>query len=738
MNPYNRAEILDINFSQKLKNGSLPNNITKHSISDLGLKASDIISIFESQVFSRHMDIKARELKEKGECFYTIGSSGHESNAVFGHIFPYTDIAFLHYRSGPFFIERSKQIPGSSPLYDMALSFMASSDDPISGGRHKVIGSKKLNIPPQTSTIASHIPKAVGTAFGIDRARDLKIKEKELESNSLVLCSFGDASANHATALSGINTARWIRSIGGNVPIVFICEDNGLGISVPTPKDWIGKTFSYQEHLKYLSCNGLDIFDTIKTAKEAESHSRSKRAPVFLHMKTVRLMGHAGSDIELSYLNLGQIEDAESKDPLLYSAATLIKNEVLSSDEIIDLYENCRKRISYVFDQATLKPKLEKASDVMTSIIPKNIRADVPALPSEDKRENFFGKDYNRLSRPASMAKLINYALLDIMLQYDNALIFGEDVAKKGGVYHITAGLYEQFSIRRVFNSPLDETSILGFASGLAHNGFLPIPEIQFLAYFHNAEDQLRGEAATLSFFSKSQYTNPMIVRIAGLAYQKGFGGHFHNDNSLSIFRDIPGVVVACPSNGVDAVKMLRTAAKHAYRNGRIIVFIEPIALYMTKDLHKSKDNRWSFNYPSLNEEHEIGKYVKYGEGDALTIISYGNGLYQSLKAKPNIEKTINNEIKIIDLCWLSDIKIDQIINEVHPSKKILIVDECRKSGSYGEGLMSSLYSKLKSNITVKLHSAEDSFIPLGMAATSTLPDSQSIYNDAIKLYKDD
>ena len=94
MNPYNRAEILDINFSQKLKNGSLPDTITKHSISDLGLKASDIISIFESQVFSRHMDIKARELKEKGECFYTIGSSGHESNAVFGHIFPYTDIAF--------------------------------------------------------------------------------------------------------------------------------------------------------------------------------------------------------------------------------------------------------------------------------------------------------------------------------------------------------------------------------------------------------------------------------------------------------------------------------------------------------------------------------------------------------------------------------------------------------------------------------------------------------------------
>ena len=99
------------------------------------------------------------------------------------------------------------------------------------------------------------------------------------------------------------------------------------------------------------------------------------------------------------------------------------------------------------------------------------------------------------------MAKLINYALKDLMLQYENILVFGEDVAKKGGVYNVTADLYKQFSIRRVFNSPLDETSILGFAAGLAHNGFLPIPEIQFLAYFHNAEDQLRGEACNIILF---------------------------------------------------------------------------------------------------------------------------------------------------------------------------------------------------------------------------------------------
>ena len=116
------------------------------------------------------MDLKARLLKEDGKCFYTIGSSGHEGNAVFGRVFSLNDIAFLHYRSTPFFIERSKLTHGATPIYDTALSFAASSEDPISGGRHKVIGSKKLNIPPQTSTIASHLPKAVGAAVSIDRA----------------------------------------------------------------------------------------------------------------------------------------------------------------------------------------------------------------------------------------------------------------------------------------------------------------------------------------------------------------------------------------------------------------------------------------------------------------------------------------------------------------------------------------------------------------------------------------
>ena len=680
------------------------------------------------------MDLKARLLKDEGKCFYTIGSAGHEGNAVFGHVFPFTDMAFLHYRSGPFFIERSKQVAGTTPVYDMALSFMASSEDPISGGRHKVLGSKELNIPPQTSTIASHVPKAVGTAFSIGRAKDLDIQERELKGNSIVLCSFGDASANHATALSAFNTASWVTSQGGHVPIIFICEDNGTGISVPTDDKWIEQNFNNRHGIDYIQTDGLHLIDLMIKSRRAEHDCRINRSPIFLHMKTVRLMGHAGSDVEVGYKSLSEIEATEFNDPLLHSARILMENGCLSADDILELYESSRAQVNHVFDAATLRPKLETAEDVMASITENRIERIAPKYPTKKDRAALFGKEFKRMGQPQHMAKLINYALSDILLRYENTLVFGEDVAQKGGVYHVTADLYKQYGIRRVFNSSLDETSIIGFGIGFGHNGFIPIPEIQFLAYLHNAEDQLRGEAATLPFFSEGRFTNPMVLRVPGLAYQKGFGGHYHNDNSLAIFRDIPGVILAVPSNGADAVKMLRTAVREAHENGRVVVFMEPIALYMTKDLHEPKDGKWNFEYPDVKEEIPVGEFATYGKGKALTIITYGNGLYLSLQAQKELEKKLKKKIKVIDLRWLSDIDMPKLLKAIGTCENVLIVDECRRTGCHGEGLLARLVSESKKPMNVRLHAAEDSFISLGVAATATLPSKESIIEHALEL----
>ncbi len=729
MSIFNRAEIVDQNFRAKVAKGEFPFSATDES-AIRNYPPHVLVDVFESQVMSRHADLSARRLRERAASFYTIGSSGHEGNAAVAKMTSPQDMAFLHYRSGAFFMQRAKQYPGSTPLYDMMLSLVASADDPISGGRHKVLGSVELNIPPQTSTIASHLPKAVGTALSIQRAKLMNL-DSHLASDSIVICNFGDASANHSVALTAFNMASWCAYQSLPLPLLFVCEDNGIGISTPTPDGWIEQSFRNRVGLHYLYCDGLNMVDSLRQTEVAVRIARKKRQPVFLHMKTVRLLGHAGSDIESMYNTTRNIETTESNDPLMHSARILVENHILSREDILNMYDSMRRRIDRVGEIAIMRPKLLTAKEVVASVIPPMKVEKSRPFPDEDTRKEAFGGDWKQLESKHHMARLINLGLVDQLLQYPEMILFGEDVARKGGVYNVTAGLWKKFGSRRVFNTPLDETSILGAAVGYAHNKFIPVPEIQFLAYVHNAEDQIRGEASTLSFFSEGQFTNPMVVRIPGLAYQKGFGGHFHNDNSLAIFRDIPGVIVVCPSNGYDAVRLMRTCMDLAYRQGRVCIFVEPIALYMTKDLLAPDDGLWTFPYPVATDSASFGDPIVHGKGDEVCIVTYGNGHYLSQQAVAKLGGDYKDAVKIIDIPWLWNTDKTKLMNAIGDSRRVLIVDECRKTGSFSEGLVTDIVEYYSEHHKPLPHlqrlTADDCFIPLGVAATVVLPSCDGI-----------
>lgn len=722
-----RAEIVHKNFIQSLQNKDLP-DVEDYDIAQSGLDASRAIQIFESQVLSRHLDLISRKLQKQGESFYTIGSSGHEGNAAIAAALRYDDMAFLHYRDGAFFIERAKQLTGEDPLWDMLLSFTASSEDPIAGGRHKVLGSKNLFIPPQTSTIASHLPKAMGAAFSIALNTKLGL-EPVLAKDSIVMCSFGDASVNHSTATGALNAAAWASYKKVDMPLLFVCEDNKVGISTFTPDGWIKERYKDHTGLQYFECNGLNIFETYKVSCDAQHYVRTHCRPAFLHFTCVRLYGHAGADAPHAYMSLRQIEEWETQDPLLYSASLLVRNSICKYDDILTIYHEIEEHVSQKAEQAIERPKLETAQQVMETIIPPKLKTSVSNTVSEEDREFLFGRYYKDHGKPSHMARMINWALHDLMAQYSDIVLAGEDIGPKGGVYNVTANLHQAFGPGRVINTLLDEQTILGLSIGMAHNNILPIAEIQFLAYLHNAEDQIRGEAATLSFFSGGQYTNPMIVRIPGLAYQKGFGGHFHNDNSFNVLRDIPGVIVACPSNGSDAVSMLRECVRLAHEEQRVIVFLEPIALYMTKDLYEDKDAGWSFVYNDV-PDISFGQVGQYGDGKDLVILTYGNGYYLSRQASKELETIAS--VRIIDMRWLCPLPEEEILQSVQGCKNILIVDECRKTGSVSEELM----CLLKDHSNVQRHTAEDSFIPLGKAYASTLPSKDSIVQAVKNLLK--
>src|SRR6266542_2515256 len=672
--------------------------------------------LFDAQLASRHLDLAARWLRSFNEGYYAIGSAGDEGNAA----------------------------------------VVASAREPIAGGRHKVYGHPNLNVIPTTSTVGSHLPRAVGVGFGIEwfarrarRANGEGVAEQVWPSDSIAVCSFGDASVNHATATAAFNTAGWCDHTGLRLPVLFVCEDNGFGISVRSPDGWVAATLRGRPGLRYFATDGCDLAAVYDAASEAATWVRRQRRPAVLHLSMVRLMGHAGADAEQAYRSPAEISADLERDPLVVTARLLVTAGLASAGELLRRSDEVGWQVRRLAEEVLAEPKLGSPADIIAPLAPRR-----PARVSRavgDAATRLAGADGPSTARvaafsgrlpeeagPLTLAQTINAALTDTLLAYPQMVVFGEDVAVKGGVYGVTKGLRERFGATRVFDTLLDETSILGLALGAGLSGLVPVPEIQYLAYLHNAEDQLRGEAATMQFFSKGAYRNPMVVRVAGLAYQSGFGGHFHNDNAVAVLRDIPGLVVAAPARAEDAGPMLRTCLAAAVVDGSVCVFLEPIALYHTRDLHAEGDGGLLSPYAGpdqwTNVHVPIGRarLYEYGSAEDLTVITFGNGVPMSLRAAAQLAED-GVGCRVLDLRWPSPLPVADIIRESSATGRVLVVDETRRSGGVGEGVLAALVDAGYVGVARRV-AAVDSFIPLGPAAAHVLISEDQVVQGARSL----
>ncbi|MFF0230590.1 thiamine pyrophosphate-dependent enzyme [Micromonospora sp. NPDC005254] len=789
---------------------------------DAPLTGAQLLDLFDAQVTSRQLDLAGRWLRSFGEGFYTIGSAGHEGNAAVAAALRPTDPALLHYRSGAFYCVRAAQVadamtptdtadaepatgrepaadpkratdqesatareaaadpePAAEPepagserptggfaayaeaARDVLRGMVASSEEPIAGGRHKVFGRADLAIVPTTSTIASHLPRAVGMGLAVERLRRLDTVGRRAGAgvrvgsgagaahapwppDAIVVCSFGDASVNHASATAAFNTAGWYDHAGLRIPVLFVCEDNGLGISVRSPEGWVEATLRAKPGIHYFSADGADPVRAYEAAQEAAAWVRRHRRPAVLHLRTVRLMGHAGADAESAYRSPAELAEDLQRDPVAATARLLVDAGVATADELLARYDETGWQVRRLAEEVLGEPKLASAADVVSALAPRRpVRvaravADAAARasgPGSAAREEAFGGKPPELAGPLTLAQSINAALADGLLDHPQMAVFGEDVAAKGGVYGVTKGLRDRFGAARVFDTLLDETSVLGLGLGAGLAGMLPVPEIQYLAYLHNAEDQLRGEAATMQFFSRGAFRNPMVVRVAGLAYQEGFGGHFHNDNSVAVLRDVPGLVIAVPARPDDAAPMLRTCLASAAVDGSVCVFLEPIALYHTRDLYAEGDGEWLAGYPEPGSwvagHVPVGRARVYrvGSADDLTIITFGNGVRMSLRAAAVLaEEGVGT--RVVDLRWLAPLPVADIIRESSATGRVLVVDETRRSGGVGEGVIAALVDAGYVGAARRV-AGVDSFVPLGPAARHVLVSPEAITDGA-------
>jgi 2-oxoisovalerate dehydrogenase E1 component len=690
------------------------------------------LELFDAQLASRHLDLAARWLRERGAGFYTIGSSGHEGNAGVAAALRDDDPALLHYRSGAFYLARAATAsPPRDGVRDVLLGLVAAVNEPMAGGRHKVIGHPDLHIIPQTSTIASHLPRAVGLAFTLSRAARLEAATL-WPADAIVVASLGDASVNHSTAVGAFNTAAYTTYQRLPLPLLIVCEDNGLGISVRTPPGWVAAAAAARPGIRYFHADGSDLADVYDAAQAAAGWVRQRRSPAFLHLSTVRLGGHAGSDVEAGYRAAREIAAELAADPLVGTARLLVEAGVLTPAEVLDRYERTRAEVLELAAEVAGERRLTSAAEVMAPLAPRSpdaVWGGAILAAGQDQRRAAFGGRLPESAGPLTLAQTINATLADALAARPEMLVFGEDVARKGGVYGVTRGLLARFGAGRVFDTVLDEQSILGLALGAGLAGLLPVPEIQYLAYLHNAADQIRGEAATLSFFSQGQYRNPMVVRIAGYAYQEGFGGHFHNDNAVAALRDIPGLIIASPARPEDAAAMLRTCLAAAAADGSVCVFLEPIALYHTRDLYRGTDDGWRAPYQPPERwaagHVPVGRARTHGTGTDLTIMTFGNGLRLSLRAAARL--TLEGiGCRVLDLRWLAPLPAEDILREARATGRVVIADETRRTGGVSEGVLAILADD-RFGGWVRRVTAEDSFVPLGDAADTVLLSQQSI-----------
>ncbi|MEU8026910.1 thiamine pyrophosphate-dependent enzyme, partial [Micromonospora haikouensis] len=270
---------------------------------------------------------------------------------------------------------------------DVLRGMVASAREPIAGGRHKVFGRADLAIVPTTSTIASHLPRAVGAGLALERLRRRDPAGRRAGADPLgdvgqpprspwppdaiVVCSFGDASVNHASATAAFNTAGWYDHTGLRIPVLFVCEDNGLGISVRSPKGWVEATLRSKPGIRYFSADGTDPVQAYEAAVEAAGWVRRHRRPAVLHLSTVRLMGHAGADAEAAYRSSGEIAADLDRDPLLATARLLVAAGVATTDELLARYDERGWQVRRIAEEVLGEPKLASAAEVVAETAPR-------------------------------------------------------------------------------------------------------------------------------------------------------------------------------------------------------------------------------------------------------------------------------------------------------------------------------------------------------------------------------
>jgi 2-oxoisovalerate dehydrogenase E1 component len=669
----------------------------KYSIKSTGKEALE--KWFRLMTVGRLLDDRAPNyLKQAIGWSYHAPYAGHDGiQLAIGQLFNReTDHLFPYYRDMLTAISS-----GLTPV-EVIYNGISKDLDVAGGGRHMSnhFAKPEWNIHNVSSSTGNHTLHAVGVARAM----------KKYKTPGIAISSQGESSVSEGYVYEAINGAS-----NEKLPVLFVFQDNGYGISVPkkdqTARRKVADNFTGFKNLRIMHCNGKDVFDSMNTMVEARRHIEQNEEPVIVQANCVRIHSHSNSDAHDLYRDDFELNYVKEYDPLAKYRRLLIRYKRFSDEELIAIEEEMKQEVK----------KAHKAGMAAPDPSPDSIHDFV--IPEPYKPEKYIDGTHNQEGDAKKFIVGLNETLKAEFRHNPDTYIWGQDVAnkEKGGIFNVTKGMQQEFGRERVFNAPIAEDFIMGTANGMSRFNDkirIVIEGAEFADYFWPAMEAF-VETTHDYWRTKGQYSPNITIRLASGGYIGG--GLYHSQNIEGSITTFPGVRVVYPSFADDAAGLMRTCMRSRGLN----FYMEPKALYNSPKAATPVPD--DFEVP-------FGKARIRREGEDLTIVTYGNTTHMCLEAAGKISEEDGATVEVMDLRSLIPLDMDAVLTSVKKTGKILVVHEDKVFSGFGGEIAAQITDQAFEYLDGPVKRVGSTFTPVGfnrILEGAILPNTERILTAA-------
>lgn len=651
---------------------------------------------FNLMTLGRALDEKAPNyLKQAIGWSYHAPYAGHDGiQLAIGQIFDRkTDHLFPYYR------DMLTSLSAGLTAEEVIFNGISKDNDVAGGGRHMSnhFAKPEWNVHNVSSCTGNHTLHAVGIARAV----------KHYKGKGVAISSQGESSVSEGYVYEAINGAS-----KEQLPVIFVFQDNGYGISVPkkdqTANRKVADNFKGLKYLKIFHCNGKDVFDSMNTMTEAKAYAAENQMPAIVQANCVRMGSHSNSDKHELYRDNAELSYVEKYDPLAKFRRLLIRYKRFTEAELVKIEDDVKLQVKKAHRAGLTAPDPDPNS-IHDFVIPD-------AYPAEKYPEGL----HNETGEPKKLIEGLNETLKAEFRNNPDTFIWGQDIANKdkGGIFNVSKGMQQEFGIERVFNAPIAEDFIMGTANGMSRFNDkirIVVEGAEFADYFWPAMEQF-VETTHEYWRTKGQYSPNITVRLASGGYIGG--GLYHSQNIEGALATFPGVRIVYPSYADDAAGLLRTSI----RSKGMTVFMEPKALY--------NDPKAQAVVPD-DFEVPFGKARVRREGTDLTIVTYGNTTHMCVEVADQIVKDLGKNVEVIDIRTLVPLDKETIIKSVAKTNKVLVVHEDKVFAGFGGEIAATITEEAFKHLDAPVRRVGSTFTPVGfnrILEKATLPNTDKIY----------